>query len=43
MKKIVSFIALLLIITSCVSTKSTIKNIDDNAPTPQLKNNTTFI
>lgn len=43
MKKIVSFFALLLIATSCVSTRSSIKNIDDNAPTPQLKNNTTFI
>ncbi|SHG58852.1 hypothetical protein SAMN05443549_10537 [Flavobacterium fluvii] len=39
MKKIASFIALLLIATSCVSTKSTLKNVDDNAPTPQLKNN----
>lgn len=39
MKKIVSFIALLLLATSCVSTKSTLKNVDDNAPTPQLKNN----
>lgn len=43
MKKIVSFIALLLITTSCISTRSSIKNVDDNAPTPQLKNNTTFI
>jgi hypothetical protein len=39
MKKIVSFIALLLLVTSCLSTKSTIKNIDDNAPTPLIKNN----
>lgn len=43
MKKIISFIALLLIATSCVSTKSTLKNVDDNAPTPQLKDNATFI
>lgn len=42
MKKIVSFIALLLIATSCVSTQSTLKNIDDNAPTPMLLNNNTF-
>ena len=40
MKKILSLFALLVIVTSCVSTKSTIKNIDDNAPTPTLKNNT---
>jgi hypothetical protein len=43
MKKILSLIALLLIVTSCVSTKSTLKNVDDNAPTPQLKNNITFV
>jgi len=43
MKKIIYFIALLLIATSCISTKSTLKNVDDNAPTPQLKDNTTFI
>lgn len=43
MKKIISFIALLLIATSCVSTQSTIKNVDDNAPTPRLANNTTFV
>ena len=42
MKKIVSFIALLFIVTSCVSTQSTIKNVDDNAPTPTLLNNNTF-
>lgn len=42
MKKIVSFIALLLIACSCVSTQSTLKNIDDNAPTPVLLNNNTF-
>lgn len=39
MKKIVSLFALLVLATSCVSTKSSIKNVDDNAPTPQLKNN----
>lgn len=43
MKKIVFFIALLSIGTSCVSTKSTLKNIDDNAPTPVLLNNNTFV
>ncbi len=43
MKKIVFFVALLGIATSCISTKSTIKNIDDNAPTPNLLNNNTFV
>jgi hypothetical protein len=43
MKKILSFITLLFILSSCVSTKSTIKNIDDNAPTPTLVNNNTFL
>lgn len=28
---------LLLVLTSCVSTKMTIKNIDDNAPAPKLQ------
>ncbi len=42
MKKIISFIALLLIATSCVSTQSTLKNVDDNAPTPNLMNYNTF-
>lgn len=42
MKKILSIIVLLLIATSCVSTQSTIKNIDDNAPTPILLKNNTF-
>jgi hypothetical protein len=43
MKKIVSFIALLLIVTSCVSTQSTIKNVDDNAPTLKLLDYNTFV
>jgi len=42
MKKIVSIIALLLIVTSCVSTQSTIKNVDDNAPTLKLLDYNTF-
>lgn len=43
MKKIVSFIALLLIATSCVSTKSTLRNVDDNAPNLQLTKDNTFV
>lgn len=42
MKKKALLIALLISITSCTSTKSTIKNIDDNAPNLQLIENNTF-
>jgi hypothetical protein len=34
---------LLIFTTSCVSTKSTIKNVDDNAPTPTLTKENTFL
>lgn len=37
------FIALTLFFTSCISTKLTIQNIDDNAPLPQLTKNNTFV
>jgi hypothetical protein len=43
MKKIILFISLILFFTSCISTKSTIRNIDDNAPLPQLSKNNTFV
>lgn len=43
MKKIISFIIILLITTACVSTKSTLKNVDDNAPIPKLKDHITFV
>jgi hypothetical protein len=39
LKKSVLFIALLLVITSCGSIKSTIKNVDNNAPVPVVKKN----
>lgn len=42
MKKIIPFIVLLISITSCTSTKSTIKNIDDNSPGLQVNENNTF-
>jgi len=42
MKKIALFIVLLIIATSCVSTKSTLKNVDDNAPDLILKKDNTF-
>lgn len=43
MKKIVSLFCFLFIVTSCVSTKSTLKNVDDNAPTPALGSDNTFV
>ena len=43
MKKALFFISILCLSASCVSTKSSIKNIDDNAPTPRLINSTTFL
>ncbi|CAM3039085.1 2-dehydro-3-deoxyphosphooctonate aldolase [Flavobacterium frigoris] len=43
MKKTVFFIFLLVISVSCVSTKSTLQNVDDNAPIPQVSRNNTFI
>lgn len=42
MKKIVTLLVLFFLFTSCISTKSTLKNVDNNAPTPKLENNTTF-
>lgn len=42
MKKIAFFILLLLTATSCVSSKSTLKNVDDNAPDLVLKKDNTF-
>ena len=43
MKKSTLLIALLICFTSCTSTKSTIKNIDNNAPNLQLVENNTFL
>ena len=43
MKKTVLFIALLVVTVSCVSSKSTLKNVDDNAPVLILSQNNTFI
>jgi hypothetical protein len=43
MKKIALYLILLFIITSCISTKSTIKNVDENAPIPKLIDNSTFV
>jgi hypothetical protein len=43
MKKIILFIALTLFFTSCISTKLTIQNIDDNAPLRNSRDNTFVI
>ncbi|MFD2939234.1 2-dehydro-3-deoxyphosphooctonate aldolase [Flavobacterium notoginsengisoli] len=43
MKKITLLIVLLIIVSSCVSTKSTLKNVDDNAPDLVLKRDNTFV
>jgi hypothetical protein len=43
MKKTIVYIAILLVSVSCISTKSTLKNVDNNAPSPKLLNPTTFI
>src|SRR3970040_295222 len=43
MKKTILFIALLIVTASCVSSKSTLKNVDDSAPVLTLSQNNTFI
>jgi hypothetical protein len=43
MKKAIVYITILLLSVSCISTKSTLKNVDNNAPSPKLLNPTTFI
>ena len=43
MKKIAVLIFLLITVTSCISTKSTLKYVDDNAPDLVLAKNNTFV
>jgi len=46
MKKIIKLsfsLVILTFFTSCVSTKSTLKNVDDNAPIPLLSKENTFV
>jgi hypothetical protein len=43
MKKIAFLITLILLITSCGSIKSTLKNVDNNAPIPVVGKNNAFI
>ncbi len=42
-KKIIFAIVLLFLNSSCISTKSSLKNVDDNAPIPKLSKANTFI
>lgn len=41
--KYFTLLILLLLSSSCVSTKSTLQNVDDTAPIPKLKADNTFI
>jgi hypothetical protein len=43
MKKVVLFVAVLLLLASCGSIKSTIQNIDNNAPIPVVGKNNSFV
>jgi hypothetical protein len=43
MKKFLTFLSLSIVLSSCVSTKSTLKNVDDNAPALLLSNENTFV
>jgi len=43
MKKFLSLLTILVIATSCISTKSTLKNVDDKAPMPALSKEKTFV
>ena len=43
MKKSLLFVALLLACVSCVSTKSTLKNVDNNAPNLMVTAQNTFV
>lgn len=43
MKKYLTFLALSFVLSSCISTKSTLKNVDDNAPALLLSNENTFV
>ena len=42
MKKIIFILSISIILCSCVSTRSTLKNVDDTAPDLVLNNNNTF-
>jgi hypothetical protein len=41
--KLTLFVAVISLSASCVSTRSTLKNVDDNAPFPSLTSDNTFV
>ncbi|MGG7036895.1 MAG: 2-dehydro-3-deoxyphosphooctonate aldolase [Flavobacterium sp.] len=41
--KIIFFAAVTAVFTACTSTKSTLKNVDENAPVPTLSKNNIFV
>lgn len=41
--KLIFFVLLIATFSSCISTKSTLKNVDDNAPIPKLTKENTFV
>lgn len=43
MKIIYGTLLLLVLFCSCISTKSTLQNVDNNAPEPKLTKNNTFV
>jgi len=43
MKKLSLLVSFIFLFTSCISTKSTLQNVDNNAPVPQLSKNNTFV
>ncbi|MBG6110151.1 hypothetical protein IWX84_001016 [Flavobacterium sp. CG_9.10] len=43
MKKTALYMAILIVTASCMSTKSTLKNIDDNAPALMISKDNTFV
>lgn len=42
-KKVIVSILLMFLSSSCISTKSTLRNVNDNAPIPKLSKENTFI
>ena len=42
-KSLLSFLLVLFLFSACVSTKSTLKNVDENALTPKVSTENTFV
>ena len=42
-KSLLSFLLVLFLFSACVSTKSSLKNVDENALTPKVSNENTFV